>query len=141
MSDVTKEIRGTRYRLLRLPVRDAGRLAMQVGQLLAAALAGVEDLGALVKKLTAGEGVEALLSDQNLLSALAGGVANLDAVKLYDLALTAIEGRLFADRKLNTGDDVDAYFADKQGDLFLVLVWALQVNCAGFFGKGATVST
>ena len=145
---VDQEIQGARYRLMRLPPRDAGRIALQVGQVLAAALANGEAVRGLVGLLGQAKGeddgklLDLLKSDEALLSALAGQVAKLDAARLYDLGLECISnGRLFTqDGKLAQPEDVDAHFTEHPQRLFLVLAWALRVNAAGFFGKGATVS-
>lgn len=146
---VDQEIRGVKYRLTRLPMRDAGRVALRVGQVLAGALEDAKAVRGLVGMLNQAkdEGGEAvklldlLKSDESLLAALAGGVAKLDAATLYDLGLECITGHLFGETgKLADNDAVDQYFATHQDHLFLVLAWALRVNCSGFFGKGVTVS-
>lgn len=138
--DETKEIRGQTYRLMRLDPIKGGRLAMRVAKQLAAALGDVEAIQSLLSSKEkasepSGNGALSLLADQSkLVAALAGGVAKIDPDALYDCALECIRGRLFAEHKLHDDQAINAWFGEHPDHMLLVLAWALQVNCAGFFG-------
>ena len=152
--DVVETIRGQQYRLIKLDPTEAGRLATKVAQQLAGALDSVE----IVKEMlgayeSSKDGAQtgdassseakfnplAIINDQPaLLSALAGGIAKVNAEALYDCALQCVQGgRLFAAHKLHDDRAFNAWFADHPDHMLLVMVWALKVNCAGFFGLGA----
>ena len=149
---VTETIKGQQYRLVKLDPLVGGRLATQVGQLLAVAVGDVETIKGLIQahidngKKDESKEVEAdskkkldlerLLEAPQLLSAMAGGVGKIDADALYEMGLKCIRGQLFADRKLHDDVALNAWFADRPSHLLLVLAWALKVNCAGFFGSG-----
>lgn len=148
---IDEVIRGQQYRLLKLDPLEAGRLATKVAQNLAGALDDVEVIKSLVSsQLAKGKEGEATEGDQGaavsmlekvmetpqLISALAGGIAKVDAESLYDCALKCIRGRLFAAQKLHDDTAINAWFAEHPDHLLLVLVWALKTNVAGFFAFG-----
>lgn len=147
---VTENIRGQDYKLVKLDPLEAGRLATKVAQNLAGALDDVEVIKSLIsshmdqsvkegqegdQKDAAGV-LEKLLDAPQLISALAGGIAKVDAESLYDCALKCIRGRMFAGGKLHDDAAINAWFADHPDHLLLVLVWALKTNVAGFFAFG-----
>lgn len=148
---VTENIRGQDYRLIKLDPLEAGRLATKVAQNLAGALDDVEVIKSLISshlsqskddEAKVGEQTEAagmlekLMEAPQLISALAGGIAKVDAESLYDCALKCVRGRVFAGQKLHDDNAINAWFADHPDHLLLVLVWALKTNVAGFFAFG-----
>lgn len=148
---VTENIRGQDYKLIKLDPLEAGRLATKVAQNLAGALDDVEVIKSLISShlsqskdevATEGEQKEAagilekLMEAPQLISALAGGIAKVDAESLYDCALKCVRGRVFAGQKLHDDTAINAWFADHPDHLLLVLVWALKTNVAGFFAFG-----
>lgn len=148
---VTENIRGQDYRLIKLDPIEAGRLATKVAQNLAGALDDVEVIKSLISSqlsqkqdeiATEGEQKEAagvlerLMEAPQLISALAGGIAKVDAESLYDCALKCVRGRVFAAQKLHDDTAINAWFAEHPDHLLLVLVWALKTNVAGFFAFG-----
>lgn len=148
---VDEVIRGQQYRLMRLDPLEAGRLATKVAQNLAGALDDVEVIKSLIsshlsqskdKAATEGEQkdaagmLEKMMEAPQLISALAGGIAKVDAENLYDCALKCVRGRVFAAQKLHDDTAMNAWFADHPDHLLLVLVWALKANVAGFFAFG-----
>lgn len=148
---VTENIRGQDYRLIKLDPLEAGRLATRVAQNLAGALDDVEVIKSLISSqlsqkqdeiATEGEQKEAagvlerLMEAPQLISALAGGIAKVDAESLYDCALKCVRGRVFAAQKLHDDTAINAWFAEHPDHLLLVLVWALKTNVAGFFAFG-----
>lgn len=155
---VTENIRGQDYKLIKLDPLEAGRLATKVAQNLAGALDDVEVIKSLIsshlsqsKDDAAKEGEQAeqggaknkaddmlrkMMEEPQLLSALAGGIAKVDAESLYDCALKCVRGRVFAGQKLHDDNAINAWFADHPDHLLLVLVWALKTNVAGFFAFG-----
>lgn len=138
--DVTETIKGQAYRLIKLDPLQGGRLATRVAQQLSGALGDVDTIRSLLEGRAASEGVEKIaesLDTSKLLAALAGGVSKVDANALYDCALECVRGRLFcASGKLHDDHAFNAWFSEHPDSLLLVLVWALKVNCAGFFGLG-----
>lgn len=143
------EIKGQKYRLMKLSPLEGGRLATLVGRNLAAALDGdsikslisgyakrkeAEDAGAA--QAEAAQKLEGMLDQAGMLSALAGGVARVDADQLYNQALSCIRGNLFADHKLHDDTAINLWFDERPSHLLPILAWALKVNCAGFFGLG-----
>lgn len=151
---VTENIRGQDYKLVKLDPLEAGRLATKVAQNLAGALDDVEVIKSLISSqlsqkqdeiATEGEQKEAagvlerLMEAPQLISALAGGIAKVDAESLYDCALKCVRGRVFATQKLHDDTAINAWFADHPDHLLLVLVWALKTNVAGFFAFGGKV--
>lgn len=145
------EIKGQKYRLMKLSPLEGGRMATLVGRNLAAALDGDaikslitgyakrkdgEEAGA--DQAEAADKLESMLDQANMLSALAGGVARINADELYSQALTCIRGNLFADHKLHDDTALNLWFDERPSHLLPVLAWALKVNCAGFFGLGET---
>lgn len=148
---VSENIRGQDYKLIKLDPLEAGRLATKVAQNLAGALDDVEVIKSLISSqlsqkqdeiATEGEqekaaGVlERLMETPQLISALAGGIAKVDAESLYDCALKCARGRVFATQKLHDDTAMNAWFAEHPDHLLLVLVWALKTNVAGFFAFG-----
>lgn len=156
---VDEVIRGQQYRLMKLDPIDAGRLSTKVAQNLAGALDDVEVIKSLISanklhndgseakdgdsqlegKRDVGAMLERLMETPQLISALAGGIAKVDAESLYDCGLKCIRGKLFATHKLHDDMAINAWFAEHPDHLLLVLVWALKTNVAGFFvfgGKG-----
>lgn len=147
---VTETIKGQAYRLVKLDPLEGGLLATQVIQILAAAAGDAETIKSLIQshldkskdatEPTDGQDVksqlEKLMEAPQLLSAMAGGVAKIDARALYALGLKAIRNQLFADRKLHDDTALNQWFEGRPDHLLLVMVWALRVNCAGFFGFG-----
>lgn len=148
---VTENIRGQDYKLIKLDPLEAGRLATKVAQNLAGALDDVEVIKSLIsnhlsqnKEVVATEGeqkeaagmLERLMDAPQLISALAGGIAKVDAESLYDCALKCVRGRVFAAQKLHDDAAINAWFAEHPDHLLLVLVWALKTNVAGFFAFG-----
>lgn len=142
------EIKGQKYRLMKLSPLEGGRLATLVGRNLAAALDG-DAIKSLISGYAkrkeaedslateeAAEKLEGMLDQANMLSALAGGVAKINADELYNQALTCIRGNLFADHKLHDDTAINLWFDDRPSHLLPILAWALKVNCAGFFGLG-----
>lgn len=142
------EIKGQKYRLMKLTPLEGGRLATLVGRNLAAALDG-DAIKSLISgyakrkeaedKLAteqAAEKLEGMLDQASMLSALAGGVAKINADELYSQALTCIRGNLLADHKLHDDTAINLWFDDRPSHLLPILAWALKVNCAGFFGLG-----
>lgn len=142
-------IKGQHYKLLKLDPLVGGRLATQVGQILAGAVGDVETIKSLIQghldkskdAQPAAEGekkstLENLLEAPQLLAAMAGGVAKIDANAIYEMGLTCIRGKLFTSHKLHDDMAINDWFADRPDHLLLVLAWALKVNCAGFFGYG-----
>lgn len=143
--DVIQTIKGQPYRLIKLDPLRGGLMATRVAQQLAGAVNDAQTIKSLIKSAMEGRDAEgekpdplALLEDQSqLVTAMAGGVAKIDAKALYECALECIrDGRLFADRKLHDDMAINQWFADRPDHLLLVLAWALKVNCAGFFGLG-----
>lgn len=150
MITADKTINGRAYKLVKLPPLEAGEMATCVAQILAGAASEIDLLKALastvsenlpsLKQAVEGGadkvalGVKMLEDAPALLSALAGGVAKVDAKALYALGLRCIRGQLFATTKLVDDRALNAYFSEYPEDLLLVMVWAIQVNCAGFFG-------
>lgn len=142
-------IDGQKYKLMKLSPLEGGRLATLVGRNLAAALDG-ESIKSLIsgyakrKEATeaaeattdAAQKIESMLDQAGMLSALAGGVARIDADALYDYGLTCIRGNLFADHKLHDDQAINLWFSDRPSHLLPILAWALKVNCSGFFGLG-----
>lgn len=138
MKFITTEIRGGTYKLAKLsPVIGAG-VAIKVGALLASVAQDADGVKAIAEAYQV-KGGEGLMGSTHLLSALAGGVAKIDAAALYELALQCVRGNLFADKKLHDDDAINAHFEDHPDRMLLVLAWALRENCAGFFGLGGTV--
>lgn len=150
-SIVSENIRGQDYKLIKLDPLEAGRLATKVAQNLAGALDDVEVIKSLISSqlsqkqdeiATEGEQKEAasvlerLMEAPQLISALAGGIAKVDAESLYDCALKCVRGRVFATQKLHDDTAINAWFAEHPDHLLLVLVWALKTNVAGFFAFG-----
>jgi hypothetical protein len=147
---VTETIKGQAYRLIKLDPIAGGRLATQVGQILAVAAGDVETIKSLIQshidnskeapELAEGEQaksqLEKLLEAPQLLSAMAGGIAKIDADALYDMGLKCIRNQLFADRKLHDDMALNQWFESRPDHLLLVMAWALKVNCQGFFGFG-----
>lgn len=148
---VSENIRGQDYKLIKLDPLEAGRLATKVAQNLAGALDDVEVIKSLISSqlsqkqdeiATEGEQKEAagmlerLMEAPQLISALAGGIAKVDAESLYDCALKCVRGRVFAAQKLHDDTAINAWFAEHPDHLLLVLVWALKTNVAGFFAFG-----
>jgi hypothetical protein len=153
---VTENIRGQDYKLIKLDPLEAGRLATKVAQNLAGALDDVEVIKSLISssmlqkdeesdkeveqpdgdKKDVGKILEKLMESPQLISALAGGIAKVDAESLYDCALKCVRGRVFAGQKLHDDNAINAWFADHPDHLLLVLVWALKTNVAGFFAFG-----
>lgn len=148
---VSENIRGQDYKLIKLDPLEAGRLATKVAQNLAGALDDVEVIKSLISSqlsqkqeeiATEGEQKEAagvlerLMEAPQLISALAGGIAKVDAESLYDCALKCVRGRVFATQKLHDDTAMNAWFAEHPDHLLLVLVWALKTNVAGFFAFG-----
>lgn len=148
---VSENIRGQDYKLVKLDPLEAGRLATKVAQNLAGALDDVEVIKSLISSqlsqkqdeiATEGEQKEAasvlerLMEAPQLISALAGGIAKVDAESLYDCALKCVRGRVFAVQKLHDDTAMNAWFAEHPDHLLLVLVWALKTNVAGFFAFG-----
>lgn len=143
------EIKGQKYRLMKLSPLEGGRMATLVGRNLAGALDGdairnliagyakrkeaEEDAAATVH---AAEKLEGMLDQASMLSALAGGVARINADELYSQALTCIRGNLFAEHKLHDDTAMNLWFDERPSHLLPILAWALKVNCAGFFGLG-----
>lgn len=148
MFDTTTTIKGQAYRLIKLDPLKAGRMATRVAQQLAGAVSDVDTIKGLIQshldKKADGEqdtteaqgNLAKLMEAPQLLSALAGGVAKINAEELYDCALDCVRGNLFADRKLHDDTALNVWFAENPSHLLLVLAWALKVNCAGFFGLG-----
>lgn len=144
------EIKGQKYRLMKLSPLEGGRLATLVGRNLAAALDGdaIKSLisGYAKRKEAAAQAgdqesdaaskLESMLDESNMLAALAGGVARINADELYNQALTCIRGNLFADNKLHDDTAINLWFDERPSHLLPILAWALKVNCAGFFGLG-----
>lgn len=146
---VTETIKGQAYRLVKLDPLEGGLLATQVIQILAVAAGDAETIKSLIqshidntKEGEVAEGqevkgqLEKLMEAPQLLAAMAGGVAKIDARALYTLGLKAIRNQLFADRKLHDDTALNQWFESRPDHLLLVMVWALRVNCAGFFGFG-----
>lgn len=148
---VSENIRGQDYKLIKLDPLEAGRLATKVAQNLAGALDDVEVIKSLISSqlsqkqdeiATEGEQKEAagvlerLMEAPQLISALAGGIAKVDAESLYDCALKCVRGRVFATQKLHDDTAMNAWFSEHPDHLLLVLVWALKTNVAGFFAFG-----
>ena len=148
---VTETIKGQAYRLIKLDPLAGGRLAIQVGQILAVAAGDVDTVKSLIQmhvdqKKNAPDAsdpaekkkfdIEQLLEAPQLLAAISGGVGKIDADALYDLGLKCIRNQLFADRKLHDDTALNQWFEAHPDHLLLVMVWALRVNCAGFFGFG-----
>lgn len=146
---VTETIKGQTYRLVKLDPLEGGLLATQVIQILAVAAGDAETIKSLIqshidntKEGEVAEGqevkgqLEKLMEAPQLLAAMAGGVAKIDARALYTLGLKAIRNQLFADRKLHDDTALNQWFESRPDHLLLVMVWALRVNCSGFFGFG-----
>lgn len=146
---VTETIKGQAYRLVKLDPLEGGLLATQVIQILAVAAGDAETIKSLIqshidntKEGEVAEGqevkgqLEKLMEAPQLLAAMAGGVAKIDARALYTLGLKAIRNQLFADRKLHDDTALNQWFESRPDHLLLVMVWALRVNCSGFFGFG-----
>lgn len=153
---VTENIRGQDYKLIKLDPLEAGRLATKVAQNLAGALDDVEVIKSLISSSMLQKDEEAakegdqpdgdkkdvskmlakLMETPQLISALAGGIAKVDAESLYDCALKCVRGRVFAVQKLHDDTAMNAWFAEHPDHLLLVLVWALKTNVAGFFAFG-----
>lgn len=146
---VTETIKGQAYRLVKLDPLEGGLLATQVIQILAVAAGDAETIKSLIQshidntkegEVVEGQEVkgqlEKLMEAPQLLAAMAGGVAKIDARALYTLGLKAIRNQLFADRKLHDDTALNQWFESRPDHLLLVMVWALRVNCAGFFGFG-----
>ena len=142
---IRETIKGTDYGLIKLPPLQGGRLATQVGQILAGALDDADKIKSLMSAYknaskTDGEkadGIASLLDSSELLSALAGGAAKIDADALYEAGLRCIRGNLFTTTKLHDDNALNAWFEQHPDHLLLVMAWALKVNCSGFFGLGA----
>lgn len=147
------EIKGQKYRLMKLSPLEGGRLATLVGRNLAAALDGDAIKGLIagyakrkeaeeqakeqgLETQEAASNLESMLEESNMIAALAGGVAKINADELYSQALTCIRGNLFADHKLHDDTAINLWFDDRPSHLLPILAWALKVNCAGFFGLG-----
>lgn len=146
---VTETIKGQAYRLIKLDPLEGGLLATQVIQILAVAAGDAETIKSLIqshidnsKDAQVSEGqevksqLEKLMEAPQLLSAMAGGVAKIDVRALYALGLKSIRNQLFADRKLHDDTALNQWFESRPDHLLLVMVWALRVNCSGFFGFG-----
>lgn len=152
MSDaiVSEVIKGQAYKLVKLDPIKGGRLATKVIQILAAAVSDVNTIKDLVQAYTdrrdEAQGSEEaqtvqdklkdLMETPQLISALAGGIGKIDADALYEIGLEFTRGQLFADRKLHDDLAFNTWFADHPDHLLFVLVWAIRVNCQGFFGLG-----
>ena len=142
-------IQGQKYRLMKLSPLEGGRMATLVGRNLAGALDG-EAIKSLIagyakrkeegesgaEEEQAAEKLEGMLDQASMLSALAGGVAKINADELYNQALLCIRGNLFAEHKLHDDTAINLWFDDRPSHLLPILAWALKVNCAGFFGLG-----
>lgn len=152
MSDAiaSEVIKGQAYKLVKVDPIKGGRLATKVIQILAAAVSDVNTIKDLVQaytdrkeeESTQEEGatvqdkIKDLMETPQLISALAGGIGKIDADALYEIGLEFVRGNLFADRKLHDDLAFNTWFADHQDHLLFVLVWAIRVNCQGFFGFG-----
>jgi len=146
----TQTIKGQQYKLLKLDPLAGGRLATQVGQILAGAVGDVETIKSLIQShidrskedsavVADGEAkgtLEKLLEAPQLIAAMAGGISKINAEALYEMGLTCIRGKLFATHKLHDDTAMNEWFADRPDHLLLVLAWALKANCSGFFGFG-----
>ena len=146
---VSEVIKGQPYKLVKMDPLEGGRRAAKVLQILAGAVSDVNTIKDLVKAYmdrkeegTQTEGVDVqdklkeLLETPQLISALAGGIGKIDADALYDIGLEFIRGKVFADRKLHDDLAFNEWFADHPDHLLFVMVWAIRVNCQGFFGLG-----
>jgi|GEM_PF-2596074 len=146
----TEQIKGQAYRLVKLDPIRGGRLATKVIQLLAVAVSDVGTIKDLVQAYmdrkdgeetpkdgeAAKDRMKDLMETPQLISAMAGGIGKIDADALYEIGLEFVRGNLFADRKLHDDLAFNQWFADHPDHLLLVLVWAIRVNCQGFFGLG-----
>lgn len=131
---------GVDYRLVKLPPKDAGRLALRVGQLLAAIAQDEGKVRILIEKAKgagAQNAINDVLGSADLLAALAGGVAHIDSDKLYDIGLECVSGKLFAAEKLHDDATFNAHFQEHPRNMLPIMAWAIKENCAGFFGLGA----
>lgn len=147
---VNEVIKGQAYRLIKLDPIKGGRLATKVIQILAAAVSDVNTIKDLVQAYmdrkeeeapkeegaTVQDKIKDLMETPQLISALAGGIGKIDADALYEIGLEFVRGNLFADRKLQDDLAFNQWFADHPDHLLFVLVWAIRVNCQGFFGFG-----
>lgn len=147
---VSEVIKGQPYKLVKMDPLEGGRRATKVIQLLAAAVSDVNTIKDLVQAYmgrkgeaqpeeegeSAQEKIKNLMETPQLISALAGGIGKIDADALYEIGLEFVRGNLFADRKLHDDLAFNNWFADHQDHLLFVLVWAIRVNCQGFFGFG-----
>lgn len=152
MQTETVVIKGQQYRLMKLSPIEGGRLATLVAQQLAGALEGgaiKELMQGYLKYKEAKDGqqegaeqreekslLDMLMDDSAMLSAIAGGISKVNGEGLYQNALKCIRGNLFATAKLHDDNAINNWFAEHPDHLLLVLIWALRVNCAGFFGLG-----
>lgn len=146
---VSEVIKGQAYKLVKLDPMEGGRRATKVIQILAAAVSDVGTIKDLVQAYmdrkeddpkedgdNAKDQLKDLMETPQLISALAGGIGKIDADALYGIGLEFVRGNLFADRKLHDDLAFNQWFADHPDHLLLVLVWAIRVNCQGFFGFG-----
>ncbi len=144
MNIIDTEIKGQKYKLVKLPPKEGGRLATKVGQMLIGALSDEGGIQSIIssyrnRQPIEGEAKDALSlleSEPKLLSALAGGVSKIDADVLYDCAWDCVKGNLFAESKLHDETAFNAWFEQHPAHLLPVMVWALKENCAGFFEFG-----
>lgn len=140
---------GQNYKLVKLAPKEAGRLATRLGKLLASL---GQDEGVVAKLMTkakeadekgenaavaAKSAVSDILKSADIISALAGGVANLDADALYDIGLACVDGKLFADSRLHDDAAFNKHFAEHPKNMLPIMAWAIKENCGGFFGLGA----
>lgn len=131
---------GQSYKLVKLAPKEAGRLATRLGKLLASL---GKDEGMVVKLMSRAKDVGAqaavadILGSADIVSALAGGVANLDTDALYDIALACVDGKLFADSRLHDDAAFNKHFAEHPKNMLPIMAWAIKENCGGFFGFGA----
>lgn len=155
MSDgiVSAHYGGVDYRLVKLPPKDAGRLALRVGQIMAALAQDKERVAVLITKAksamaaggTPADKAEAakkaifddVIGSSDMLAALAGSISNIDADKLYDIGLECVSGKLFAEHKLHDDTAFNAHFQEHPKNMLPIMAWAIKENCGGFFGLGA----
>lgn len=131
---------GQDYRLVKLAPKEAGRLALRIGKILAAVAQDEKTVETLIKRAQeagAKAAITDMLGSADLLAALAGGVANIDADALYDIGLECVNGRLFAGSKLHDDAAFNKHFAEHPKNMLPIMAWAIKENCAGFFGMGA----
>lgn len=129
MKSSTKEINGTKYKLLLMTPMEQITFSVKAAKHLAPIL---KDAGEL-KGFIGGDKTELI---EKILPKLSDALGSIDTEALCSLAEKAILGNLFAgNKKINDSDDFNQHLEENIENAFQLYIWAVKENAGVFFTK------